>query len=113
MSRIHSNFLLQGQRIGMTLLFPAYPRAEALKRIGLVAANGYSDIDFYACNRGDNPYHQSHHFTDATLNPEPLLACCKHAKQLGLRVTLWGFADDSNWTLADALTKASEGFCRS
>ena len=102
---IHSNFLLQGDDVGMTLLIPAYPLHESFGRIARVAANGYTDIDFYACNRGDNPFHQSHHATDAAVDARPLLTCCKYAKELGLNVTLWGFADDSNWTQAEALKK--------
>ena len=35
----------------------------------------------------------------------PLLACCAYAKKLGLGVTLWGFADDSNWSLTEARNK--------
>ena len=103
---IHSNFLLQSRvSVGMTLLIPAYPLAEACDRIDRVAKNGYHDIDFYACNIGDNPFKQSHHETDAAVDAAPLLACCAHAKQLGLRVTLWGFADDSNWRMTEAIQK--------
>ena len=105
---IHSNFLLQGKSIGMTLLIPAYPMDAAFARIELVAHNGYSDIDFYACNRGDNPFHQSHHETDAAVSAGLLIACCAHAKTLGLDVTLWGFADDSNWRLTEAIQKQAK-----
>ena len=102
---IHSNFLFQGDTIGMTLLLPAYPLDEACDRIDRVAANGYTDIDLYACNRGDNPFGQSHHATDAAVNDGALMACCAHARDAGLGVTLWGFADDSHWTLEEALAK--------
>ena len=105
---IHSNFLLQGDEIGMTLLIPAYPMADAFTRIERVAANGYTDIDFYACNRGDNPFHQSHHATDAAVDDAVLISCCVLALKLGLGITLWGFADDSNWTVDEALAKQSE-----
>ena len=105
---IHSNFLLQGPDVvGMTLLIPAYPLHEAFARIERVEDNGYTDIDFYACNRGDNPFKQSHHATDAAVDDDLLLACCTHARYVGLGVTLWGFADDSNWTLDEALAKQS------
>ena len=53
----------------------------------------------------DNPFKQSHHATDAAVDDDLLLACCTHARYVGLGVTLWGFADDSNWTLDEALAK--------
>jgi len=86
-----------------TLLVPAYPVKSQDERLDrYVQAGDYRDIDLAAMNMGhpdtgkpgDNPFGQSHWFTDSVKHPELLLHALKGARARGLRVTLWMFTDD-------------------
>lgn len=96
---IHSNFLwVPG--VQHSCLIPAYPESGQDRRLDILAKGGYTDVDLFAMNHGDNPFGQAHYRIDSVKNRKPLLYALKGARARGMRVTLWMFADDWHGTLS-------------